>query len=174
MGPLAPRGVLAMAMTTRTQSGHGDPPNEHDALRGAVVAIDEGGVRRSRAADAPAGALAWPGRITDRFMLIDHFERDGRRFLVAVDSRPGASRLLRLSLREREVLHHAMRGSSNKEIGSDLGLSDSTVRVLIWRAARKLGVRTRAKLIAFAARLLDLAEPVEPTPSRRGDPPPDG
>ncbi len=49
-----------------------------------------------------------------------------------------------LSPRERQVLERAILGSENKVIAYDLGLADSTVRVLMRRAAIKLGARTRA------------------------------
>ena len=53
-----------------------------------------------------------------------------------------------LSAREREVVQRACLGSHNKGIAYDLGLSHSTVRVLMCRAAAKLGVRTRGELLA--------------------------
>jgi DNA-binding NarL/FixJ family response regulator len=53
-----------------------------------------------------------------------------------------------LTAREREIVERAMLGSHNKEIAYDLGLSDSTIRVLVSRAAYKLGVRTRRELLA--------------------------
>jgi len=53
-----------------------------------------------------------------------------------------------LTGREREIVELALLGSENKCIAYDLGLSDSTVRVLMRRAAIKLGVRTRRELLA--------------------------
>jgi DNA-binding CsgD family transcriptional regulator len=52
-----------------------------------------------------------------------------------------------LSDREREVLTLAAMQRSNKLIAYELGLSDSTVRVLLTRACRKLGARSRAEAI---------------------------
>jgi DNA-binding CsgD family transcriptional regulator len=49
-----------------------------------------------------------------------------------------------------EVLRQAVLGRSTKEIAFDLHLSASTVGVLLWRGARKLGVRTRAGLLHLA------------------------
>jgi DNA-binding CsgD family transcriptional regulator len=53
-----------------------------------------------------------------------------------------------LSPREREAVSRAMLGESNKVIAYELGVSASTVGVLLHRAARKLGSRTRAELLA--------------------------
>lgn len=57
-----------------------------------------------------------------------------------------------LTVRERDVLRHACAGASNKEIAYELGISHSTVRVLLSRAGRKVGVRHRAHLLqAYSA-----------------------
>jgi DNA-binding CsgD family transcriptional regulator len=52
-----------------------------------------------------------------------------------------------LSDREREVLALAAAQQTNKHIAYQLGLSDSTVRVLLTRACRKLGARSRPEAI---------------------------
>ena len=49
-----------------------------------------------------------------------------------------------------------MAGNSNKAIAFDLGIADATVRVLLWRAYGKLGVRSRRDLIAKAFGLAQL------------------
>jgi DNA-binding NarL/FixJ family response regulator len=67
-----------------------------------------------------------------------------------------------LSPRERQVLERAILGSENKVIAYDLGLADSTVRVLMRRAAIKLGARTRAGAIE-AYRRLRSGGPIENT-----------
>jgi DNA-binding NarL/FixJ family response regulator len=58
-----------------------------------------------------------------------------------------------LSPREYEVVGFAVLGQSNKAIAYELGLSPSTVGVLLRRAAAKLGVRTAAELIREYQRL---------------------
>jgi DNA-binding CsgD family transcriptional regulator len=49
-----------------------------------------------------------------------------------------------LSPREAEILAHAARGASNKEIGAALGVSPVTVKNHLHRAYEKTGVTTRA------------------------------
>jgi DNA-binding CsgD family transcriptional regulator len=79
------------------------------------------------------------GVAVNHWTLIDHDDRDG----------PKAG-LEALTAREREVVHRAMAGNSNKTIAYDLGIADATVRVLLWRAYGKVGVRSRRDLIAKA------------------------
>jgi DNA-binding CsgD family transcriptional regulator len=55
----------------------------------------------------------------------------------------------RLSARERQVVGLAALGRTNKEIAYELRLAASTVRVLVVRAARKLGARGRADAVAY-------------------------
>lgn len=64
--------------------------------------------------------------------------------------------LAALSSRERQVAELARIGASNKEIAYELGLAHSTVRVLLARAATKLGAESRAALV----RMLVKATPV--------------
>ncbi len=52
-----------------------------------------------------------------------------------------------LTARERDAVRHACTGASNKEIAYRMGISPSTVGVLLWRASRKFGVADREELI---------------------------
>jgi DNA-binding NarL/FixJ family response regulator len=69
-----------------------------------------------------------------------------RRFLL-----PRAIGSQTLSEREREVLWHLSLGHDSKMIAFDMGLADSTVRVLLSRTAIKLGTHSRAELVERAA-----------------------
>lgn len=82
-----------------------------------------------------------------RWLLVGRFEQDGQEILIGVRTRPRpVSR--ELSRRETEVLGLLRQGSSNKVIAYELGLAWSTVRVLVHRAARKLGCAGRRELVA--------------------------
>ena len=80
------------------------------------------------------------------FCFVDYFDRDGKEFVILCRSEPKSS--LRLSRREQQVVERVALGITEKEIAFSLGIAGSTVRVLLGRAARKLGARTRAELIA--------------------------
>jgi DNA-binding CsgD family transcriptional regulator len=82
--------------------------------------------------------------------LIDHFESDGRRWVLAVDNRPECPGIEHLSERECDVLRLALLGQHNKAIAYDLGLAHSTVRVLLARAAAKVGATSRDALLEKA------------------------
>jgi DNA-binding CsgD family transcriptional regulator len=71
--------------------------------------------------------------------------------VVAVENVRVAPTPAVLSARERQVVAAAVTGRTNKLIAYELGLSDSTVRVLLGRAKRKLELRTRRELVALYA-----------------------
>jgi DNA-binding NarL/FixJ family response regulator len=121
-------------------------PKLQQALRASVIRSEEARGRRRR--EDPIGALAaWESLVARRWTLVDHFDHDGRRYLLAVENVPSGSGFELLSPRERVVVEHAARGLDNKVIAYELGVSHSTVKVLISRAAKKLGARTRRELL---------------------------
>jgi FixJ family two-component response regulator len=62
------------------------------------------------------------------------------------------SRLISLTPREREVLEHVMNGRLNKQIASDLGTAEKTVKVHRARAMEKMHVRSVAELVRMVER----------------------
>jgi len=62
------------------------------------------------------------------------------------------SRLASLTPREREVLDHVMNGRLNKQIASDLGTAEKTVKVHRARAMEKMHVRSVAELVRMVER----------------------
>lgn len=83
-----------------------------------------------------------PSRTASGWSELDSFEFEGRRYRVSVRG------CRTLTPREVEVVGRVLHGDSNKVIAYDLGLAWSTVRVLVARITRKLGVRSRAELVA--------------------------
>jgi DNA-binding NarL/FixJ family response regulator len=61
--------------------------------------------------------------------------------------RPHRSGTPRISQRERQVLDCVMKSQSNKEIGAELHISESTVKFHLARLFEKFGVRRRSDLI---------------------------
>jgi DNA-binding CsgD family transcriptional regulator len=126
-------------------------PGVRARLRDAVVAMDRARAKRHRS-DPDRGLAEWTALTDARWSLVDSFETDGRRFVVARKNDVEIPRPEALAPRERQVLGYAALGHSNKFIAYELGISPSTVAVLLSRAARKLRVRSRAALIeAFLA-----------------------
>jgi two-component system, NarL family, nitrate/nitrite response regulator NarL len=61
-----------------------------------------------------------------------------------------ASPLALLSPREREILRGIARGASNKEIGRDLGIAETTVKIHVQHVLRKLDVASRVQAAVIA------------------------
>jgi DNA-binding NarL/FixJ family response regulator len=71
---------------------------------------------------------------------MDRFESDGRRYVVARENQLATAPHARLTAREGQIVALYRLGSDPKMIAYELGLADATVRVLLSRAARRLGV----------------------------------
>ncbi len=65
---------------------------------------------------------------------------------------PGADPLAELTERERQVLVLVARGLSNKEVGSELGLAEKTVKHYLTSVLQKLHVRSRVEAALLAQR----------------------
>lgn len=127
-------------------TGPAEPRVAREALREAAAGLMRavGPLRRRDPGEALA---AWRALVAGRWSLIDHFDRDGRRFLIARRNDPEGRVPDRLTLREWQVAGFACLGHSNKLIAYELGLAPTTIATLLRRAAAKLGVRSRAELI---------------------------
>jgi two-component system, NarL family, nitrate/nitrite response regulator NarL len=64
----------------------------------------------------------------------------------------------RLDNREQQVLNGIISGFSNRKIGKEIGLSESTVKNVVQRLFSKAGVKTRIELVRVALQV----SPVEP------------
>ena len=62
-----------------------------------------------------------------------------------------ASRLAHLSPREQEILRAIARGASNKEIGRELGIAETTVKIHVQHVLRKLDVSSRVQAAVIAS-----------------------
>jgi DNA-binding CsgD family transcriptional regulator len=105
---------------------------------------------RVRSGEGTGGGRRWRLSARACWSLVDSFELDGARYVVAREHPILARGFEALTAREREAVTCLARGSSTKEAAYALGITDVTVRVLIARAATKLGVRTRRELLAHA------------------------
>jgi DNA-binding NarL/FixJ family response regulator len=142
---LSPNGRLEHAEAEAAASARGD-------LAEAAKAMDRARGKLRRLDPENASAL-WRAMVVGQWSLVDWFDHDGKRFLLAQENTIPASNVggetsgKSLTEREHQVVACAAMGHSNKLIAYDLGLSTGTVSVLLARAGRKLGVSGRVALI---------------------------
>ncbi|MBI3205754.1 MAG: hypothetical protein HYZ29_29730 [Myxococcales bacterium] len=142
----APEAVLSPDGSLEHANASAKEPEARDALREMVRRIDRartGAVRQN----ADEASLLWEAMVAGRWSLLDHFDTDGRRYVVARVNEAVTNPLADLSERERQVMGLAANGRSNKLIAYELGVAESTVSTLLSRAQRKLGAADRVDLI---------------------------
>lgn len=132
--------VLSPNGSVEDAKGAAQPRAAREALRSALVRIDKA---RSRQQSTHESVELWRGLVAGRWSLVEHFERDGRRYYLAHKNDPEVTQDARLTPRERQVLAYAELGNSNKLTAYALGLSTSTVSALLGRARRKIGAAPR-------------------------------
>jgi DNA-binding CsgD family transcriptional regulator len=121
-----------------------------ELLRAAVRQAER--ARSAKGRRNPDEALdAWEALIRGRWSLVDRFDSDQRRFVVAVRNDPRFPDPRGLSLRERQVAAYAGLGRSAKEIAYLLGAPAASVENSLRRAQTKLGLRSRVELTQFFA-----------------------
>lgn len=79
-------------------------------------------------------------------------QHDAVRRLARTHTVKTEARLGSLTPREREVLEHVMNGRLNKQIASDIGTAEKTVKVHRARAMEKMRVRSVAELVRMVER----------------------
>lgn len=141
---LEPAGKVAHA------EGDAKAASAREALARAAVAVDRarGKLRRQ---DNDEAIELWRGLVAGRWSLVERFESDGRRYLIARPNDPKVDLLPMLTERERQVLMFRAFGHSQKLIAYELGLSVSAVSRSLARAMKKLGLRSPADLMAMLA-----------------------
>jgi DNA-binding CsgD family transcriptional regulator len=145
--PAAEHAEAILSPAGNLEHAHEDVADAQDELAAAVRRLDHArGLLRKTAPDEAVDS--WKVLVRARWSLVDHFESDGKRFILAYRNVPSNSGPTTLTDREREVVALAVLGHSPKLIAYDLGLAPSTVRVHLTNASKKLGVRTRAQLVA--------------------------
>jgi DNA-binding NarL/FixJ family response regulator len=145
------RGVLGEPLETCDAILRADGKVEHLNERAArevlerAVSLRAQGQRLRR--EQPEQALAlWRALVSGRWSLVDHVDRDGKRFVLARRNTPGAVTAPGLTANEHAVALFTAWGMSNKAITYELGLAPSTVSGLLSSSMRKLRVRTRREL----------------------------
>jgi DNA-binding CsgD family transcriptional regulator len=144
---LKPSGALEHA------EGDSMTPTARTILRDAVLRQERARTRRARLDDPTAATDAWTALVAGRWSLVDRFEENGRRYIVARRNEHGLADPRALTPRERAIAHLAALGKPNKLIAYELGLSESTIGSHLSAILRKLGLRSRVELIGLHASL---------------------
>jgi DNA-binding CsgD family transcriptional regulator len=124
-----------------------------ESLRRAALCIDR--ARGKARGNQDAALDLWRGLVAGRWSLVEQFDHDGRRYLVAHRNDPEVEDPRGLTLRERQVLAYMAAGDSLKLTAYTLGLSISSVFRHRETAMRKLGLTCHAEV----ARLFSTAPP---------------
>jgi DNA-binding CsgD family transcriptional regulator len=126
--------------------GGAKDPDALEKIREAAVRVDRarGKLRKS---DPDEALEIWHGLVRGRWSLVDWFDTDGRRFVLAKPNAPNLGDPHGLTEREAQVATYAARGESGKIIGYRFGISPQRVSTLLNAAMRKLRVKTQAQLV---------------------------
>jgi DNA-binding CsgD family transcriptional regulator len=119
------------------------------SLRCALQVSERGGTTTGpldRRSPEQARSL-WSAVVAGQWALIDRFDADGKRYLVARRSASVAAARSPLSAREYQIASMVAGGQSNKVISYELGLAASTVATHLSSAMHKLGVTSRVELV---------------------------
>lgn len=105
-----------------------------------------------RALEAGARGYMIKDTLDDRLFAAIRIVYEGRRYVPAEIAVRLAEHGPRVDLtdREKDVLVLMARGLRNKEIGSELGISEATARTHVENISSKLGVSTRTEAVVLA------------------------
>ena len=141
-------------------AGSGLPDSSCDWLRAAARRTDRARCDAMPTTDDEA-LRAWHELLAGRWKLVDRFDADGRRFLLARRCASGtaAHPPAGLSPREGRILACAACGHANKWIASILGLSPATISMHLSDVMHKLGLSSRVDLVRLVSALPSGAMP---------------
>ncbi len=105
--------------------------------------------RSAQPSEAPTSGVHRTAKVRrGAWTVTEQFEREGYRYRLMRRPVEPSDTGPRFTRREEEALALASDGCSNKRIAQILGVSPSTVGVLLFRAATKLNVKSRDDLVA--------------------------
>lgn len=150
---LSPDGGLEHA------SGPAQTAQARENLRGFVTRLDRARARAARSGgdEADKTLSLWTGLVDGRWSVVDRFESDGRRYLVAYRNDCSLPDPRALNPREAQVCRLLAYGNANKHIAYELGLSTSTVATYISSSRQKLRASSRVELIQILQAALTAA-----------------
>jgi len=130
-----------------------EPPSTR-TLQGAALDIER--AQRHDGNDPEAALGFWKALVEGRWSLVERFESDGRRILVACQNEPETQAHRALSESERKVVALVSLSHSQKLVAYELGYSEVVVSRLIKSALVKLGLRSRSQLIELRGAIGEL------------------
>jgi len=158
---VTPEGKIADA------SGAGATTQGRELLRQATQNIDRARSQRGRS-DPIAALDLWQGLLAGRWSLVEHFDSDGRRFMLARRNDPGIPDPTALTRRQRQVVFYVSLGLSNKETAYALGLAENTVSAHLASGLARLHIKSRAELIRTSSELANEARTALAPPLTHG------
>jgi DNA-binding CsgD family transcriptional regulator len=139
-------------------------PVSLQAVRDAAIRMDRARGRLRR--DDPETALKiWWALLRGRWSMVEWFDTDRRRYILAVPNAPRVLDPRGLTERECQVVAYAVLGESKKLIAYRLGISGPRTSEALRSAMRKLCVKTQAQLVE---KLHTLGTEQPPRPQRPG------
>jgi DNA-binding CsgD family transcriptional regulator len=139
---LAPGGKVVDARDTAVR--------EREALRRAAVAFEHARTQAARR-DVDEALRLFRALVSGEWSLVDAFDTDGRRFLVAQKNAPKVPNIGALSAVETQVACYVALGHPLKHVAYELGLPLSTIARHASNAVKKLGLRAPTELAALLA-----------------------
>lgn len=118
-----------------------------EALQQTAVRIDR--ARGKLRHEDPNEALKlWWALLRGQWSMVEWFDTDDRRYMLAVPNPPSIIDPRGLTTRESQVVAYAALGEPHKLISYRLGISTSRTSAALKSAMRKLDVQTQAQLVA--------------------------
>ena len=118
-------------------TGHGDVPMSVRAMKAGAVEFLTKPFRDQDLLDAIQQALERDGKARDQRAALEELR----------------SRFASLTSREREVMKRVVAGLLNKQIGAELGTSETTVKIHRHQVMEKMGAGSLPELVRMADRL---------------------
>src|SRR4029077_1741095 len=118
-------------------TGHGDVPMSVHAIKAGAVEFLTKPFRDQDLLDAIQQALERDRKARDQRAAVEELRR----------------RFASLTAREREVMKHVVAGLLNKQIGAELGTSETTVKIHRHQVMEKMGASSLPELVRMADRL---------------------
>ena len=94
----------------------------------------------------------WQGLVDGRWSLVEHFDSDGKRFILAHKNPEGVLDPRGLTSMEARVSALAARGYGNKLIAYHLGMTEGTASSHLARAMAKLRIASRVEFVRMFGR----------------------